>query len=52
MRYVLPRFNGQNRRREASLQWMKDNAHEFSDIRDKAAERAMSKSDKTPAHAK
>jgi limonene 1,2-monooxygenase len=41
MRYVLPRFTGQNKRREASLQWMKDNAHDFSDIRDKAAARAM-----------
>ena len=43
MRYVLPRFNGQNRRRQSSLQWMKDNAHAFSDIREKAAEQAMSK---------
>ena len=43
MRYVLPRFNGQNRRRESSLQWMKDNAVAFSDVRDRAAEEAMSK---------
>ncbi len=43
MRYVLPRFNGQNRKRESSLQWMKDNAHAFSDIRERAAEEAMSK---------
>lgn len=43
MRYVLPRFNGQNRRRDSSLQWMKDNALAFSDIRDRAAEQAMSR---------
>lgn len=41
MRYVLPRFNGQNRRRAASLQWMKENAVAFGEIRDKAAEDAM-----------
>ena len=52
MRYVLPRFNGQNKRRESSLQWMKDNAHDFSDIRDKAAERAMTKNEKKHAHVK
>jgi len=52
MRYVLPRFNGQNKRRESSLQWMKDNAHDFSEIRDKAAERAMTKNEKKHAHVK
>jgi limonene 1,2-monooxygenase len=41
MRYVLPRFNGQNRRRHSSLQWMKDKSPEFSDIREKAAAQAM-----------
>jgi hypothetical protein len=41
MRYVLPRFNGQNRRRHSSLQWMKDKSLEFSDIREKAAAQAM-----------
>ena len=41
MRYVLPKFNGQNRRRDVSLQWMKDKAVEFSDIREKAAAQAM-----------
>jgi limonene 1,2-monooxygenase len=45
MRYVVPKFTGQNRRRDASLQWMKDNAVSFSEIRDQAAEGAMSKSD-------
>ena len=43
MRYVLPKFTGQNRRRESSFQWMKDNALEFSGIRDAAAEDAMDK---------
>lgn len=43
MRYVIPKFTGQNRRRDASLQWMKDNAVRFSDIRDQAAEGAMTK---------
>jgi len=51
MRYVLPRFTGQNRRRESSLQWMRDNAHDFSEIRDKAAEHAMIRSDKKHVHA-
>ncbi|HVV93179.1 MAG TPA: LLM class flavin-dependent oxidoreductase [Hyphomicrobiales bacterium] len=41
MRYVLPRFNGQNCRRAASLEWMRDNAVAFGEIRDKAAEQAM-----------
>ena len=43
MRYVLPKFTGQNRRRESSFQWMKQNALAFSDIRDTAAEEAMDK---------
>jgi len=41
MRYVLPKFCGQNRRRAASLDWMSQNALLFSDIRDKAAAEAM-----------
>jgi limonene 1,2-monooxygenase len=41
MRYVWPKFCGQNRRRAASLDWMKQNALLFSDIRDKAAAEAM-----------
>jgi limonene 1,2-monooxygenase len=49
MRYVLPRFNGQNRRRAASLQWMKENAVAFGEIRDKAAEEAMTMPQKTAA---
>jgi limonene 1,2-monooxygenase len=43
MRYVLPKFTGQNRRREKSFQWMKDNALQFSDIRDQASADAMDK---------
>jgi limonene 1,2-monooxygenase len=41
MRYVWPKFCGQNRRRAASLDWMKQNAQLFSEIRDKAAADAM-----------
>ncbi|MEP7246057.1 MAG: LLM class flavin-dependent oxidoreductase [Gammaproteobacteria bacterium] len=41
MRYVWPKFCGQNRRRAASLDWMKQNALLFSDLRDKAAADAM-----------
>jgi limonene 1,2-monooxygenase len=41
MRYVWPKFCGQNRRRAASMDWMKQNAQLFSDIRDKAAAEAM-----------
>jgi limonene 1,2-monooxygenase len=41
MRYVWPKFCGQNRRRAASMDWMKQNAQIFSDIRDKAAAEAM-----------
>jgi limonene 1,2-monooxygenase len=41
MRYVWPKFCGQNRRRTASLDWMKQNALLFSDVRDKAAAEAM-----------
>jgi limonene 1,2-monooxygenase len=41
MRYVWPKFCGQNRRRAASLDWMKQNALLFSDVRDKAAAQAM-----------
>jgi len=41
MRYVLPKFTGQNRRREQSMQWMKDNAVMFSEIRDHASDDAM-----------
>ena len=40
-RYVLPAFTGQNKRRDTSLQWMKDNAVVFADIRAKATEDAM-----------
>jgi limonene 1,2-monooxygenase len=46
MRYVWPKFCGQNRRRAASLDWMKQNALLFSDIRDKAAAEAMKPSGK------
>jgi len=41
MRYVWPKFCGQNRRRAASLDWMKQNAVLFSEVRDKAAAEAM-----------
>ena len=41
MRYVWPKFCGHNRRRAASMDWMKQNALLFSDIRDKAAAEAM-----------
>ena len=41
MRYVWPKFCGQNRRRAAALDWMKQNALLFSDLRDKAAAEAM-----------
>jgi len=41
MRYVLPKFTGQNRRREQSMQWMKDNAVRFGEIRDQASDEAM-----------
>jgi limonene 1,2-monooxygenase len=41
MRYVWPKFCGQNRRRAASLDWMKQNAVLFSDLRDKAAADSM-----------
>jgi limonene 1,2-monooxygenase len=41
MRYVWPKFCGQNRRRVASLDWMKQNAVLFSDLRDKAAAESM-----------
>ena len=41
MRNVWPKFCGQNRRRAASMDWMKQNAQIFSDIRDKAASDAM-----------
>ena len=44
MRYVWPTFCGQNRRRAASMDWMKQNAQLFSDIRDKAAAGAMKSS--------
>jgi len=46
MRYVLPKFSGQNRRRAQSFKWMQDNAVAFSDIRDKAAAGAMAQAPK------
>jgi len=49
MRYVLPRFTGQNRRREQSMQWMKDNAVRFGEIRDQASDEAMKSTAAAPA---
>jgi limonene 1,2-monooxygenase len=46
MRYVWPKFCGQNRRRAASMDWMKQNALLFSDLRDKAAADSMKPSGK------
>ncbi len=52
MRYVLPKFTGQNRRREKSFQWMKENAVRFSDIRDQASADAIEKSNEKPGAVK
>jgi limonene 1,2-monooxygenase len=41
MRYVLPRFNGSNRRRDRSLEWVFENRENFSGANQAAIAKAV-----------